>query len=615
MFVVAAVAACTPIEPVPLSNAPVNRCGCDGYASAQVRCNPQANRCESGPTGSRPTFPFFLAVHVPDSGFYGARQTFVLYSGEGGAPAFTRVSTPTALTNCTRATGCVALGGMSFVSSQYRVTESQSKRVGFPLTNNQLIPARVEFEPIASLDSPDFSAGLPIESLFVSPRVGSDGASTSAAFPSGVYRRILYPEPPFDALFPPRATFDTDATGKPIESTDRLRLPAPPPQSFRDPSRADYQPFVDTFVLSDGTIDPGDTRSVSVQRAEGLDGWQVWVEDSSSKRRISTLKTLSGATQTLTMDTTGERRSPTNNGLGDAVQVVVAPPASYLAVPRFINPVNGGDLGTIRVPSLPAPVRVLGSVVEPTAIGTLGYGAHISFESTTISTLRDPNPLLHYSATVDTDDQGRFATLLPTGTYTVTVEPYPGTGFAKSRQLMIIDRETCVDDPSDSNGCKALTLQPSKRTAVTGRVVLADMRPVAEATILAIPQTLTSSSLPKPGPNQTRASLEGRFFLELDQGPYSIVAIPKAGTGFPRVVTRVEIPPDAWDLSDIVVPAPISLSFTLRGGEWNERPVVNANVRVFALPGATNPTEAVEIGAGTTDASGLVEILLAPGPT
>ena len=45
-----------------------------------------------------------------------------------------------------------------------------------------------------------------------------------------------------------------------------------------------------------------------------------------------------------------------------------------------------------------------------------------------------PEPKLHYSATVDTDDAGRFATVLPPGSYDAIAEPAEGTGFSRFSQ-------------------------------------------------------------------------------------------------------------------------------------------------------------------------------------
>jgi hypothetical protein len=604
---VAILAACTPIEPVPLSNAPVNTCACEAYAAdSRVKCA-ATNRCE---VSGRPQFAFFVVAHVPDSAFYGAAQTFVMYSGPGvGAPTFNRKFTATSPTTCTGDKQCAELGGMTLVTSVYRVAASQSKRVNFPLKDGQLIPARVEYDPIANLASasaaqPDFPSNLPVETRFATPVLGVEGAETSTALPSGIYRRILYPEPPYDALFPPRTTvvLDTkDATGKNLLS-DRLELKAPPANQL-----ADFLPLVDEFVLSDSSLDPLSSRGVSVQREAGLDGWQIWVADSTTKKRISTLKTLSGAAQTLTLETSGETQRAPNGGLGDNVEVVVAPPPGYVALPRFINPVNGGDLGTIRYPSIPSPVAVTGRIVEPATEELFGFKARLAFESTNILTQgeqRDRSPLLHYATTLSTDELGRFATVLPPGTYNVTIDPVEGTGFAKTRQIVEVRGDLTAT---------ALILRPPKLTNVRGRVLLADASPMAEADILATPRTPSSSAFPKPRPNHTRTDLQGRFSLDLDQGPYILTVVPKPGTGFPWVTMPADIPADNFDLSPIRVPAPVPLQFNLHDARRNEDPVANAVVRIFTAP--SDPTaEAVEIGIGTTDVNGEVEILLAPGP-
>jgi hypothetical protein len=55
------------------------------------------------------------------------------------------------------------------------------------------------------------------------------------------------------------------------------------------------------------------------------------------------------------------------------------------------------------------------------------------------------------------------------------------------------------------------------------------------------------------------------------------------------------------------------VQFNLHDARKNEDPIANVLVRIFTAP--TDPTaEAVEIGSGTTDGNGEVEILLAPRP-
>lgn len=419
----------------------MNRCSCEGYG-AQARCNSDTNRCE---VQGRPDVPLLPRGERPELVLLCAGNDLHPLQRPARGPAFTRTATAAGgiVSKCT-GPKCVELGGLTLVTNSYQASAEQSLRVRYPLAELQRIPARVEYELVANnpdptAAQPNFPAGLPAVASFVGPRLGLQGAEASVALPSGRYLRVLYPQPPFDALFPPR-------TENPLELKPGSSVPG--------------------LLLTRDTLDPVDTRSVTVTREDGLEGWQVWVADRVTKRRISTLKTLSGTTQTVNLDTTGERRGA-NGGLGDDVEVVVAPPASYLGIPRFINPVNGGDLGTIKYPFVPVPVEVRGNVLEPDESTTqfLGFAARLSFESVNIQTPREASqtsPLLHYATSLGTDDRGRFATVLPAGTYDVTVEPLQGTGFAKSRQI--------VEVKATDTGITGLKLRPPRRTVVRGRV-------------------------------------------------------------------------------------------------------------------------------------------------
>jgi hypothetical protein len=589
--VCAIVAACTPIEPVKLSNAPLNACPCDGYApgaKTAVRCN--KGRCEIPTTGSRPEQPFYIVVNVPTDGAYGGGDTFVFFSDEVGAPAFKQTTT-NQFARCKSPT-CISLPLLTVATGDYRVAAAESLRVRYPLPDGTPIPARVELELLGNAQAATFPQ-LPIPNSFLFPIVPNSGDPISfvGVVPTYTsYQRVFYPEPPFDELFPPRA--DVYAS-KDVSKTT----------------------LFDEFVLNDSTLDElsPTNRLADIQRDDGLDGWRVWLQDHASGRRISVLRKLSGTHATVQLDTSGN--TTPSGGLGDGVDVVLEPPADYLAVPTYIDQLVGGQgLQNIIYPSIPLPVAVTGVVAERQNEQLFGFSARITFESASKLTTSKPSDgaFLHYTATVSSDDKGRFATVLPAGEYIVTTEPAEGTGFAKSRQTMQIDATKTVN---------VLTLQPPKRTTVRGRAVLSDGRPLLEAEVVATPRSSTSTDVPTPRPGQTKTGTDGRFSLELDQGPYALTVIPRDGTGFPRVVTRAIIPPSETDLPDVVVPPPSPLSFTIRNPGLSEGVVPGALVRIFAIPGvdkqadiqATSP-DPVEIGNGTTDANGLVEILLAPGP-
>lgn len=572
----------------------MNRCAdypCDNYEKGSrtgARC--RAGRCEIPTPGGRPDFPFWIVVHVPDTSIFAPGMTFVLFSDKQGEPAFKKPVTPGISTRCStlQLPPCLEVGGLSAVSGEYKVTQRASIEVGYPLEEGTAIPVRVVYEPKGNDQREAFEQTLPLDALFDSSRMVSEGSKSVPqhlrALPFGTYLRIMYPLPPFDAYFPPTADLQPIKTPNHV---DKFFLGDPPPTGK---------------PLDDVT---GDSRVATITREDGLDGWRVWLEDRRTKRRISVIRTLSGKEDTVRLDTTGENRAPNGAvGLGDDVEAIVAPPESWTAVPRFVTLLFGGaGLKNLRYPAIPPPVTVTGVVALPSDGSTLlGIPARLTFESDVLATRGEPDPLLQYSTTVNTDDRGRFATILPPGTYAATIEPADGTGYAKTRHEVVIDRTVT-----------ALTLQPPPRTVVRGRVVLTDERSLGEAEIVAIPEEPQDANSVKPRPGRTRTSDDGRFLFELDPGPYVFTVIPKAGTGFPRVITRPEIPSQATELPEIRVPAPTRLSFVLRDPSPTGNPIVRAVVRIFAAVPGREATP-IEIGSAMTDPDGLVEILLAQEP-
>lgn len=582
---------CEPIQPRPVLTAPMNRCPCELYepgASTAARCSSR-DRCEILTAGGRPEYPFWIVVHVPDSSIFAPGLTYVFFSDAQGNPAFTEPPvTPGVITRC-RPPQCLPLGGLVGVSGGYRVTAEVSSAVGYPLQQGTSIPVRVVYEPLGNAQQEQFPK-LPLDRVFASSRIGSAGAvEFSRAVPAGSYRRVFYPQPPFDEFFPP---------------------------TVLEPVALAPDFFVDPFVLgADLPLDDPTTRTAKITRADGLDGWRAWLVDRPSQRRISVVRTLSGVESEVVLHTAGEQRTPTG-GLGDEVEAVVAPPASWTAVPRYVTQLFGGaGLQALRYDPIPPPVAVQGVVTEPVtdpSAPLFGYAARVTFESESIArTNAEPSTLLRYSDTVNTDDRGRFATVLPPGTYAATIEPAEGTGYAKRRDIVVV-----------ASAITALRFQPPPRTLLRGRAVLTDGRPLSDAEVLAIPNTSPGarpSQFAEPRPGRTETREDGTFAFELDPGPYILSVIPKAGTGFPRVVVRPDVPGSLTaqiaELPDIRVPAPTRLAFTLRDPSPTGNVIANAVVRIFARS-ATAPADSdpIEIGSAMTDSEGAVEILLAQEP-
>lgn len=577
--------ACAPVKGAPLSDAPLNsgcpdRNSCEAYVVAGSKTAPTCNagRCEFG----RPDYSFTIVVAVPTSSLYAPGRTFVLTSTDvsaqpGVTPTNSRCIPPT----------CIALPELVQAAGKYRVTSATSEAVGYSLPDRTSLPVRVTFYPLLEGTSDEaVPLGIPADAVLTASRLIREGkeqpleAKYIDTVSVGRFLRVSYPEPPFDAFFPPSFT--------------QLGV---------------SEPFFDEFLLGDAKTplddEKGDSRRANISRAEGLDGWRVWLIDPLTQRRVSTLHTLSGNDTSVVLHTTGWRQENSPN-LKEDTEVIVAPPDSWIAVPRLQSRLVGGSgLESLAVPRLPAPAAVRGLVASGEGLVLTGIPAKVVFTSTRLRQFDGAlQPLLKYSATVSTDGTGNFRTVLPPGLYDVTVEPEEGTGFAKSKETF------------DTSEGLAKTYRPPPRTIATGRVLLADGRPLSEADVIAIPSarsTTSSSTAPVPRPARTRTDREGGFGLEVDQGQYDLVVEPAGGTGFPRLVQARSFGAGTADLGEIVVAPPARLSFALRQPGVRGNPIVRAMVRVFAEPPGRGPP-AVEIGRAMSDDKGDVEILLAQQP-
>ena len=581
--------ACSPIVAEPLSGAPLNagcldvhKCELYALPGATVKSQCHDGRCDYG----LPTYPFTVVVNVPDTSFYAPGRAFILtnkdLSAQPGAVLGTSSCKPPL---------CVPLQELVATQGKYLVSHAAAVFVGLPLDEGTSIPVRVTLVPLVDGTLQEaVTAGIPAvdvltSSLAVVPP-GTTGVPAVVqyvdAVPVGRYLRIAYPEPPYDQYFPPVFT----------------------------PLSANFPSLNDDFFLGAGVDaktplddESGDTRRATVTRADGLDGWQVWLIESATGRRISSLRTLAGTKIDVRLDTVGQTQA-TARALKEGVEVIVAPPASFIGVPRLQSSlVKGQGLEALDVPALPGPASITGVVALGEGTALTGIPSRLRFDSTNV--LRKdgkPDPLLRYSTSVSTDDAGRFATVVPPGIYDVTIEPAERTGLAK------------VKDTFDTSAGLAKTYRPPPRTVASGTVVLADGRPLAEADVRAIPSEVPIvGTAVKPRPAHTRTDRAGAFSFELDQGQYDFVVDPQAGTGFPRLVQVRSFATGTAKLEPIVIAPPARLSFTLKDPSRNGNPIGRAVVRVFAEPANRGPP-AIEIARSMTDELGQCEILLAQQP-
>jgi hypothetical protein len=580
-FPLVLVAGCEPIVGTPIEIGPINACDidqfpCEGYvlggANSRAQCTidtaTQKRRCEVG----RPAYAYTVVVHVPDSSYYAPGRTFAItnedLTPQPGVPIDPKCPLP----------DCVALPDFVTAEGKYRVTAAASVAVRAPLPNLTSIPVRVEFEPLAARTTTEASSlGLPLEAVRTLSRYIKKKASAPFeisyldAVSVGNYLRIVYPQPPFDAYFPPVFS--------------KLSV---------------TESFFDDVILGEGDTllddETGATRTTSITRKDGLDGWRVWLADEPSLggRRVSSVKTLSGTTATATLHTVGVRQA-TSSALRQNINVVIAPPEGFLAVPRLQSLIpNGGPFGfaVLEVPPLPSPVSISG-VVTP-AESTVGIASRVLLTSVALER-RDGtlDSTLKYESSLATDARGHFATVVPPGTFDVTLEPLEGTGFSKTKSTF------------DTRRSLQKAFHPARQTLAFGRALLADGRPLAFARVEARP---AATSLSRPV--QTMTDRDGRFRWIGDQGAYDVAVEPQPGTDFPRALQTRTLRGETTDLGDIVIVPPARLAFQITDPRNTEIKIGRAVVRVFAAAG--QGASLVEVAHGMTDAQGRVELLMPP---
>ena len=158
--------------------------------------------------------------------------------------------------------------------------------------------------------------------------------------------------------------------------------------------------------------------------------------------------------------------------------------------------------------------------------------------------------------------------------------------------------------------------------AVTGQARVADGRPLAQATVIALPSqcppTATSSGatsatdpscMPRSAATTTDAA--GAYALALDPGQYVLSIRPVQGSNLPWVNHPLVVGQVAQVVPPVTIPAPVSVGTTLMDQSMN--PVSSAIVRVFTTPTATTPP--IELGQAVTGVDGSYDLYVALPPT
>jgi hypothetical protein len=468
----------------------------------------------------------------------------------------------------------------------------------------------------AAADSVQYPAGSPLGVTYPGP-FGVPALEFEAALQPGLYERTIMPDPPLDHAFPPAVDIvDVEPTnGSPDV-----------PLSLDFTMSEECGAAVPQFCIS---------RCTPVGGCEPVDGWTAYLRDTTTKRRISNLGGLSatacptpqGASCTTTppLQLFLTDHHPSSGDALENAQLVVVPPQAANLPTYVLAPQAGVLKPDENYPPLPSPTKVQGSVTS----GPAYVAANLIFEATAIfDTMGGLNTTNYeYTARVSTGqgcgtadagaDSGSgntgagssnsavYCVTLPAGVYRVTVRPVDGDadGGSSGAQVTVIPSVVVPSQPS--------LMQPfdlHAQWAVSGIATLADSRPLAGATVEAVPTqcygtTTTPWCMPR-APVPTTTAADGTFALSLDVGSYLLRLRPADGTSLPWVVQPLLVTPSPTQLM-VSVPAPFYIGPTLTLGN---NPVGRAVVRVYD----TSQPVAAEVGRAITDAYGHFDMYLAP---
>jgi hypothetical protein len=558
-----------------------------------------------------------IVVSLPTDSDFAPGQNVTLGYDSLVVPTKVACSTPTI--------PCAELQSYAIVQGQYAVPQSSQVLLDWNLGNPSAptaLPVHVTYQPLWQIGSaaPDGANGhgLPLDPIAAyvieetspsSPPGPSMGPSIGfqANLQQGPYRLTIQPDPPFDVAFPPEVESVSLVTGTQNEF-DTL-VPDTTTKLTDAPQSGPIIPKFSVFRVPDG-----------------LSGWQAYLRDGTTFQRVSPVATLGTRTNDCA-STPCTVVLPTNHhpADGDALtgtQVVIAPPPA-LSLPAYVPSTDVQFTYRQPIPTM-APAQTVSGKVTGLASGGGGGGpveAEIYFEvSTTDSTTGIWATPVGATALAFNDVNFEYsahttASIDPaTGDATYSIALVPGVYRVTARPLDSVHQVTPVAsfnvDPTA--GATSPDIVVDVLRSVTGSVAVADTRPMAGASVQALPVSCATngaatSCLPRSG--ETTTDAYGGFQLALDPGSYTLTIEPQSGTGFPWVTQPVLVQATPTTrVPNIQVPAPVDAGLQLFDPYGSA--VVGAVVRVYQPPTANVP--AVLIGEAFTDVTGTYDLLLAP---
>jgi hypothetical protein len=591
--------ACGPIAAPPGSGAPVNACPshpCSDYPQSASGPNCTNGVCLTSAVVGHWT----LVISIAQDAYYAPGATYAVSMNQlvNSAPP------PMVQATCPAGT-CAALPPAELqVVGDVVVSPSAAISAKWNLGNtvNTVLPVEAQFWPrwqesssglvdataldlpLPPVDATNVEEALP---PYPGPGGGPSLEFQQAALAPLVYQRILTPLPPFDQAYPPDVQ-DIDPSNAPLGG----------------------QVIIDGF---DTTAITGSRTlpTFALSRADGqpLDGWTAWLRDQTTLRRISNLARLGGTMATGVQLLTKHVASASVDALANT-QLIMSPPVGAPLPVGVFTPEQQE-----QYPRLPPSTTATGTILSQ---AHTPVPADLVFEATAIcrftlgGTVADLDPTgdLSFSTHVSSPD-GAYSVTLPLGQYRLTVIPHD-----TSEALTLESFDLAIGE--GDGGEQICEPVPAPEVAidtqrkVTGKALVADGRPLADATVDVVPAQC--SSLPTeptclPRSAQVSTAADGSFSMHLDQGFYLLRVRPAAGTNLPWMVQPLSVGPASTTAAPVtLVPAPVYAGLKLVDPGGN--PVVEAVVRVFETPATGNP---FEIGEAITDSNGHFDMYLDPG--
>jgi hypothetical protein len=638
-----AISSCGPVEPPAGVQAPVNSCN----PSASDGCNSYGDNLDAGPASctasgfcavSTDSLPHVLfVVELAQDSFFDPGGTIVVPYEH----LFDAASDACAPPGCGTLPNVVSAQGSYLMNPcvQSPSSECAGQGLDFNLGNGTppgsaitALPVTAAFRMRKDPWQDDVVAlGLPLQPVIAQPFVNSGGAfqgpngGPSFAFETslesnGVYERTIVPDAPYSAVFGPEVSTTTAMVG-PFD-----------------------QELVTQFDVT--TEEPGlgpTLPTFSISRADGLDGWTAYLRDGTTGSTISNVRSLAGSVAQDVLLVT--RRPGESDALDDAVLVVAPPPG--MSVPTGLFAPQGGELPPqLTYPPLPAAVTVRGSIV---VLNGATAGADLIFQA---SSILEENGMPNTNnfeftayASAEPPASGAaptYSVMLPPGQYLASVRPTDRAGAVTTYNLSVPLVATLEQD-----------FLLSSQRLVVGSATVVDNRPLAAATVEAVPigcsaptssveagasplPSVATTSACLPRDEQTTTLADGSFSIALDPGDYRLRVEPAAGTNLPWVTQSLVVGGQQTSLdaqastpaqdaaSDagtmqapirFVVPAPANAGMQLKDSLGNS--IVNAVVRAFWIPAVStsagaSPSVPLELGRGFTDTSGQYDLYVDP---